>query len=199
MGVIQPGQVAKIQGRNSDSSWWYINNPNSNGSTCWIAANVVTVSGDPSGIVVINILTQLPSAIVTVGTPSLSANPSFTPSPSFTPVIIIPSVRSDVFAVIRVSYTMSTWSDSSRLNCPRVIAQITTNGAGTVTYTWTSNSGTNSPATLTFGYAGTQAINYDWALGHVWNGTTDWVGIFIDSPNQQDFGHIAFTTACTSP
>ena len=80
-----------------------------------------------------------------------------------------------------------------------MIAHITTNGAGTITYTWTSNSGTNSPATLTFGSAGTQSINYDWALGHVWNGTTDWVGIFINSPNHQDFGHLAFTTACTSP
>ena len=104
-----------------------------------------------------------------------------------------------VFAVTNVNYTLSTWSDSGHTNCPRVIAAITANRAGTVTYTWTTNSGTNPPATLTFSSAGTQSINYDWALGHIWNGTSEYVGIYINSPNHQDFGHLNFTTACTSP
>jgi hypothetical protein len=104
------------------------------------------------------------------------------------------------FAVIHVTYTYSTWSDSGHTNCPRVIAHITTNGAGSVTYHWTrSDSSSASTETLTFSSAGTQSINYDWALGSVWNGTTSWVGIYIDDPNHQDFGHKEFTTACTSP
>ncbi len=104
------------------------------------------------------------------------------------------------FAVIHVTYTYSTWSDGSHTDCPRVTAAITTNGSGSVTYHWTRSDGSSaSTDTLTFGSAGTQSINYDWALGSVWNGTTSWVGIYIDSPNHQDFGHKTFTTACTSP
>ena len=104
-----------------------------------------------------------------------------------------------VFAVTSVSYSVSTWSSGGNVGCPRITANITTNGAGTVTYTWTSTSGTNSPATLTFSSAGTQSINYDWARGHVWNGTDAGVGIYIGSPNHQDFGMQHFTTACTTP
>jgi len=105
-----------------------------------------------------------------------------------------------IFAVTSVSYTMATWSDSGHTNCPRVIAQITTSKAGTVTYHWTRSDGSSSSTnTLTFGSAGTQSVNYDWALGHTWSGTSSWVGIYIDNPNHQDFGNQPFTIACTSP
>jgi len=104
------------------------------------------------------------------------------------------------FAVTHVTYTLSSWSDAGHTNCPRVIAHITTNGAGTVTYHWIrSDNGSTSTFTLTYGSAGTQSTNYDWALPHVWNGTTEWVGIYNDSPNNQNFGHLTFTTACTFP
>ncbi len=104
------------------------------------------------------------------------------------------------FAVTHVSYTFSSWSDSGHVHCPRVIAHITTNGAGTITYHWTrSDSSSASTETLVYGSAGIQSINYDWALGNYWMGTSEWVGIYIDDPNHQDFGHLDFTTACTSP
>lgn len=104
------------------------------------------------------------------------------------------------FAVTHVTYTMSTWSDATHTNCPRVTATITTNGAGSVTYHWTRSDGaTNTPATLTFAAAGTQTINYDWALGSAHAGESSYVGIYIDNPNHQDFGHQSFTTACTTP
>jgi Ig-like domain from next to BRCA1 gene len=104
------------------------------------------------------------------------------------------------FAVTHVSYSLSTWSDAGHVNCPRVTAEITTSGPGTVTYHWTrSPSNTSSTDTLTFNSAGTKSINYDWALGSANSGTTNWVGIYIDDPNHQDFGHKEFTTACTSP
>jgi hypothetical protein len=104
-----------------------------------------------------------------------------------------------IFAVTSVTYTLSTWNDAGHTNCPRVIAHITTNGPGTITYKWTSSSGTNPYETLIFGAAGTQSINYDWARGSVWAGTPAWIGIYVDDPNHQDFGHKNFTTACTSP
>jgi hypothetical protein len=104
------------------------------------------------------------------------------------------------FTVTHVTYTLSTWSSPGFVNCPRVIAHITTNSAGTVTYHWTRSDGASIPtSTLTFGSAGTQSVNYDWSLGSVWAGTSHWLGIYVNSPNNQSFGHLTFTTACTSP
>jgi hypothetical protein len=44
------GQVAQIVGRNNDSSWWYVRDPNSPGSFCWVSASVVTTAGPMGGI-----------------------------------------------------------------------------------------------------------------------------------------------------
>ena len=103
------------------------------------------------------------------------------------------------FAVTSVNYTLSTWSDASHTDCPRITASITTNGTGTIEYEWTSTSGTDPKKTLTFASAGTQSINFDLARGSVWAGTPESVGIYIHDPNHQDFGKKDFTTACTSP
>ena len=105
------------------------------------------------------------------------------------------------FAVTSVNYTLSTWDDAGHTNCPRVVASITTNAAGTVTFKWkrqdTPNGG--STQTIEFMDAGTKTVNYDWARGSTWDGTDTWVGIYVDNPNHQDFGKIDFDTACTSP
>jgi hypothetical protein len=103
------------------------------------------------------------------------------------------------FAVTHVTYTMSTWSDAGHTDCPRVTASISTNAAGTITYHWIRSDGPEGTHTLDFGSATTKTINYDWALGSINAGDTHFVGIFIDSPNHQDFGHQNFTTACTTP
>jgi hypothetical protein len=103
------------------------------------------------------------------------------------------------FVVTSVDYVLGTWNDSGHTNCPRVTANITTNGAGTVTYEWKSSSDTNPSQTLTFSSAGTQSINYDWARGSINNGILASIGIYIGSPNNQDFGNLDFTTACTTP
>jgi hypothetical protein len=105
------------------------------------------------------------------------------------------------FAVTSVKYTLSTWSDGSHTNCPRVVASITTNGAGTVTFKWKRKDtpGGGALQSLTFASAGTKTVNYDWARGSVWNGTDTWVGIYVDDPNHQDFWNIKFDTACTVP
>jgi hypothetical protein len=103
------------------------------------------------------------------------------------------------FAVTRVTYTMASWSDSTHTNCPRITAAITTNAAGTVTYHWIRSDGADSTKTLVFSAAGMQSINYDWALASSHAGETNFAGLYIDSPNHQDFGRQSFTTACTSP
>jgi hypothetical protein len=103
------------------------------------------------------------------------------------------------FAVTHVTYVLSTWNDVGHTNCPRVKASITTNRAGTVTYHWVRSDSSASTQTLDFASAGTQTINYDWARGSANAGSPTWVGIYVDNPNHQDFGHLDFDTACTVP
>jgi hypothetical protein len=114
--------------------------------------------------------------------------------------ITVDSGTGGQFAVTHVTYTLSTWGDGSHTDCPRVTAQITVSGPGTITYHWTQSDGANSgTSTLAYDAAGSKSINHDWALGSSHAGETNWIGIYIDKPNHQDFGHKEFTTACTSP
>jgi hypothetical protein len=103
------------------------------------------------------------------------------------------------FAVTSVTYTVSTFNDGTYVNCPKVTANITANGAGDVTYDWTWSDGGNTPSeTITFNSAGTKSIEQTWKLGSGASGSNFWIGIYIDKPNHQDFGH-ASVSKCTSP
>ncbi|HTP00339.1 MAG TPA: NBR1-Ig-like domain-containing protein [Anaerolineales bacterium] len=102
------------------------------------------------------------------------------------------------FAVTHVTYTVSTFDEGGNHGCPLVTAHITTNGTGDVDYHWTRSDGaTVSPDTLHFTAAGTKDLQYKWTLGSAATGT-NWVGMYIDDPNHQDFGHTN-VTPCTSP
>lgn len=191
------------------------------GSCTWSGYSVVFDNGDPmNGTSPTAIGTVPPGGFIDISVPLQAPSPTGSyrgywrirnasgvlipilhgyNSQSFYVDIKVQSSGSGPFAVIHVTYALSTWSDSGHTNCPRVTASITVNSPGTVTYSWTSSSGTNSPQSLTFASAGTQSINYDWARGSVWAGTAAWVGIYVDNPNHQDFGHLDFSTACTSP
>ncbi|MBV6391721.1 MAG: hypothetical protein KPEEDBHJ_00934 [Anaerolineales bacterium] len=106
------------------------------------------------------------------------------------------------FAVTSVNYSLGTWGDGvSTINCPRVTASITTNGAGTVTFKWKrqDSPGGGATQTLNFAAAGTQNVNYDWQRGSTWAGTATWVSVYIETPNNQDFSQFNFSTACTTP
>jgi hypothetical protein len=119
----------------------------------------------------------------------------------FSTVYVDIKVQTAAFAVTSVNYTLSTWSDSGHTDCPRVTANITANGAGTVTFKWGRKDSPNggSLQSIDFASAGTKSVNYDWSRGSTWQGTDTWVGIYVDDPNHQDFGHLDFDDACTSP
>ena len=103
------------------------------------------------------------------------------------------------FAVTSVTYSVSTFSEGTYVNCPKVTANITTNGAGTVTYDWKWSDGGNTPSeSITFASAGTKSVEQTWRLGSGASGTDFWIGIYIDTPNHQDFGH-ASISKCTAP
>jgi hypothetical protein len=106
-----------------------------------------------------------------------------------------------LFAVTSVNYSLGTWNSPGFVNCPRITASITTNGPGTVKFKWKrqDSPGGGATETLNFAAAGTQNVNYDWARGNVWAGTSTWVSIYIETPNNQDFAQFALNTACTSP
>jgi hypothetical protein len=85
--------------------------------------------------------------------------------------------------------------NTSRISCTpphtfNFIANIQTNGAGTVTYHWMRSDLTNSQTrTLIFNEAGTQTVVYDWSED---TSGSYWVKVFIDSPNNQAFGPVNF-------
>lgn len=118
----------------------------------------------------------------------------------FTKFYVRIKVQTIAFAVTSVTYSVSTWSSGGSVNCPRITANIATNGAGSVDYHWTRSDGADgSTATLVFGSAGTQSVSADWQLGSANAPAPDeWMGIYIDTPNNQDFGH-AVMPACTTP
>ncbi len=105
-----------------------------------------------------------------------------------------------VFAVSSVTYDVTTFSQPGFVNCPKVIAHITANGEGDVSYHWTRSDNASAPVeTIHFNSAGTKNVNTTWTLGSFWaGGDPEWQGIYIDDPNHQDFGHVNVNT-CDSP
>ncbi len=51
---LQAGQVATIQGKNGDASWWYVTTPNDPGKPCWVAASVTLTAGNVANLPVVN-------------------------------------------------------------------------------------------------------------------------------------------------
>ena len=54
VGALLVGQNATIQGRNADSSWWYVVTPNDPGKPCWVAASVTNHAGNMAGVPVVS-------------------------------------------------------------------------------------------------------------------------------------------------
>ena len=48
--ALNLGQSSQIVGKNSDTSWWLIQDPLSPGRNCWVAASVTSASGNLSGL-----------------------------------------------------------------------------------------------------------------------------------------------------
>jgi hypothetical protein len=93
------------------------------------------------------------------------------------------------FAVTSVAFTNTGGCGSFTAT-----ADITTNGAGTVTLHWVRGDGATPPVppALVFAAAGTQSISISWSTTSTDN-TKNWFDLYIDSPNHQQFGRAAFT------
>lgn len=51
--ALNLGQSAQIVGKNSDASWWLIQDPLNPGRNCWVASSVTSASGNLSGLQVV--------------------------------------------------------------------------------------------------------------------------------------------------
>jgi hypothetical protein len=58
---LDVGQSSQIVGKNSDVSWWLIQDPLSPGKNCWVAGSVTSASGNLANVPIV----QTPSASVT--------------------------------------------------------------------------------------------------------------------------------------
>ena len=81
-----------------------------------------------------------------------------------------------------------------------VLADITTNGAGTVKYHWTSSIGDLSMALeLNFDAAGKKAaLTIPLTVACV-PGFSGWIAIYVDEPNHQEFSKAPFSIAACTP
>lgn len=74
-----------------------------------------------------------------------------------------------------------------------ITANVTTNGAGNVTYKWVRSDGAidnNVHPPIVYAAAGSQSVNTTWSVAAP---GSYWMDIYIDSPNHQQFGRANFS------
>jgi hypothetical protein len=101
----------------------------------------------------------------------------------------VTNTAAPAFAVTSVSFTNTGGCGSFTAT-----AAITTNGPGTVNLHWIRGDGATVPVppALVFAAAGTQSISTSWSTTSTDN-TKNWFDLYIDTPNNQQFGRSAFT------
>lgn len=94
---------------------------------------------------------------------------------------------SPLFAVTSVSFT-----NVGGCNGFTTTANITVNGPGTVKVHWIRSNGVTTPVSpdLVFTAAGTQSVSITWTTS---DSGTHWLDLYVDSPNNQQFGRAQFT------
>ena len=70
IGALILGRQAEVIGRNTDSTWWYVRNPNDPSTSCWLSAEFVQITGDGQSLPVVG-----PPEIMVTGI-SVSVEPS---------------------------------------------------------------------------------------------------------------------------
>ena len=91
------------------------------------------------------------------------------------------------FAVTSVTFT-----NTGGCNGFTATANVTVNGPGTVKMHWIRSDGATPPVPpdMVFAAAGTQSVNISWTTTA---SGTHWFDLYIDTPNNQQFGRAQFT------
>ncbi|OGO27169.1 MAG: hypothetical protein A2Z16_06840 [Chloroflexi bacterium RBG_16_54_18] len=74
--TLAEGQKAEIYGRNSNSSWWYVQIPGRSGQYCWVFGDNVNVQGDVTSVQVIA-PPPIPVTATSTPKPDVRFDPSF--------------------------------------------------------------------------------------------------------------------------
>ena len=53
IGALLVGQIATIQGKNGDATWWYVTTPDDPGKPCWVAGSVTLTAGNLANLPII--------------------------------------------------------------------------------------------------------------------------------------------------
>jgi hypothetical protein len=102
-------------------------------------------------------------------------------------VVAPTNTSAPAFAVTSVSFT-----NTGGCNGFTATANVTVNGPGTVTMHWIRSDGAAPPVppAMNFAAAGTQSVSISWNTSA---SGIHWFDLFIDSPNNQQFGRAQFT------
>ncbi len=108
---------------------------------------------------------------------------------SFFVEIKVGGTSGGVFAVTSVSLSVS-----GGCGAFTITANVTTNGAGQVTYKWVRSDGAIDGVThppIVYAAAGTQSVSTTWSASLP--ASSFWMDIYIDDPNNQQFGRANFS------
>ena len=81
-GALNPGLSVPILGRNAGGGWWQIQNPSDSRYNCWVGNSVTTVTGDTSGVPVVEPPQPFVTAVSADKPPRISAPGCIGPIPS---------------------------------------------------------------------------------------------------------------------
>jgi serine/threonine protein kinase len=158
------------------------------------------------GILLISVLRGNQNANFLTKTPTLTFNPSTTFTPiymsttqSMNEQAVYSTPTSTTTATATLPFEVTVVNMSASGSCGHFIIQadITTNGAGNVTYKWKRSDGATDNAShpdVVFNSAGTQSVTTEWYLGA---SGSHWMDLYIDNPNHLQFGRANFSCPST--
>lgn len=75
VGGLELGQQAEIVGKNVDVTWWVVKNPNDPSTQCWLAADLIAVTGNAEALPVVAApLAQVTHIQLNIDPPSLNVS-----------------------------------------------------------------------------------------------------------------------------
>jgi hypothetical protein len=170
------------------------NDPSTAAGNQQAATAIVPVTAPQQSPTAAQSATDVPThAVVTyataVPTSTIVPSPTLAPTAAFTVTEVETSV--DLGGISQASY------NATCLAALAFQANISTNGAGTVTYYWLRSNGTRSKtATLTFTSAGYQTVKDAWTASGTGVSVSASDRVYIDQPTHQAYSAAGFSLTC---
>ena len=114
LDTINSGQTAVIAGRDDNSTWWYVHDPNDPNQFCWVSASVATTSGN------LNNLPVIPALAVIATHVTVDASVSFSACGGPNPVTFSGTITTN--GATKVSFQWEIRGDKSNTTSPQTIS-----------------------------------------------------------------------------